>query len=996
MQKKTYLPSFIFLFTLFSIFSSCKTHERKLEKENESEDRYDDIKGAMDYEFNMLKNPATGKIPEGIREQELLQANQIMRTQNVLSPLLNNNYVFEGPDNLGGRTRAIVYDVRFNGSTNQVILAGGVSGGIYKSTDNGTTWLRKSPTGEHYSVTSIAQDPRAGFQDTWYYTTGEAIGNSASGTGSLYSGNGVYKSTDNGETWVRQTTSNNTPLETFTVPNDFMSKVVVNPINGHVYVACCASVIRTTTGGAAWQTLLSGTLNNSGQFTDVAVTPTGRVYVAFGGTNSAAVDGVWTSANGNAGTYTRIATGGTPATWNTNNTYGRIVLAIAPSNENLVYALYWNGYISNCSAPAPEAKLFLWDNSVSTWTDKSANLPDEAGCSSGNDPFAVQSGYCMTISVKPDNANVVFISGTNLYRSTDGFASTANISRVAGYANTSGYFLYLNSHSDVHAVAFQPGNTSVMLCADDGGIQRTVNDLASPVAWSQINNGYRTFQYYYVTVDPRNGNNKVMGGAQDNGTTRNIGGSGSSFEQVFSGDGASVGISKSIGGFIWEYFTTQYGKIFTKAETDPNGLAFDITPITASNTGLFVTLFWLDPDNTENLYYADNNSLYRTSSASTVDGTTWTQLTGFETPVGISNDITALATTRGNYNAAKASLFAGTSNGKLFRYDDPINAAASAEPADITGAGFPAGGYISSIAVNPRNDDTVLVTFSNYSITSVFWTGNANAATPTWQNVEGNLTLPSYRSSAILIKNNIAEYYVGTSAGLYGTAIDGANPSATTWAQEGASSIGNAVVTSLALRTSDNKMAIGTHGYGMWSSVVGTVLPVKLFDFRGQLNNNSALLYWSTAFESNSSEFQVEKSTDGIIFNKIGRVPASGNSSYTKNYNYTDNNITGVNYYRLKMVDLDGRSEYSKIIVISNFNKSQVSLFPNPASSFITITGIHSNGLITITNMNGIQLQQIKSTGSNETLDLSRLNIGTYIITYSYQNERQQLKFVKQ
>ncbi len=976
------------------LFSSCKIQHRELAKKTKSANPYDDIKGFMDFEFNMLKNPATDKIPEGIRTQELQQANEILQTQKNLSPLLSNNYIFEGPDNKGGRTRSVVYDIRFNGSSNQTIIAGGVSGGIYKSTDNGASWVRKSPTSEHYSVTSIAQDPRAGFQNTWYYTTGEAVGNSAAGSSGLYAGNGVYKSTDNGETWVRQTTSNSTPLETFTIPNDFMSKVVVNPTNGHVYVACCASVIRTTTGGAAWQTVLSGTLNNTGQFTDVAVTPTGRIYVAFGGTNSAAVDGVWTSANGTPGTYSRIATGGTPASWNTNNTYGRVVIAVAPSNENLVYALYWNGYTSNCGSPAPEAKLFLWDNAVSTWVDKSAHLPDEPGCSSGNDPFAVQGSYCMAIAVKPDNANVVFIAGTNLYRSTDGFSSTANTVRIGGYANSAGYSLYANSHPDIHDVAFQPGNTAVMLCANDGGIQRTINNLASPVVWSQINNGYRTYQYFYVTLDPRNGNNKVMGGAQDNGTTRNIGGSGSNFEEIFSGDGASVGISKQIGGFIWEYLGIQRGKIFTKAETDPNGFVFDVTPNTASNTGLFVTLFWLDPDNTEHLYYADNNSLYRTSSASTVDGASWTRLTGFETSVGAANDITALATTRGNYNATTASLFAGTSNGKLFRYNDPVNTAAGAAPADITGAGFPAGGYISSIAVNPRNDDTVLVTFSNYGITSVFWTGNANAATPAWQNAEGNLTVPSYRSSAILIKNNIAEYYVGTSAGLYGTAIDGNNPAATVWAQEAATSIGNALVTSLALRTSDNKMVIGTHGYGMWSSVVSTVLPIRLINLEGQLSDNSAVLYWATAFESNSSEFKIEKSTDGIHFNTIGTVPASGNSSYTKNYTYTDKNITGINYYRLKMVDLDGKTEYSKIIVISNRGKKQMSVFPNPAFDHITVSGIAANGLITILNSNGSRVQQKRAVGSNEILDISRFAPGTYIIKYSYKNETQQVKCI--
>jgi len=133
----------------------------------------------------MTKDPATGTIPEGIFEAERAQANAIVQQQRSLNLPDQASYSFVGPDNLGGRTRTLAYDVRFNGAGNQIILAGGVSGGVFKSTDNGATWVRKSPTGQHFSCTSIAQDPRVGFQDTWYYAVGEAFGNSASATGAF-------------------------------------------------------------------------------------------------------------------------------------------------------------------------------------------------------------------------------------------------------------------------------------------------------------------------------------------------------------------------------------------------------------------------------------------------------------------------------------------------------------------------------------------------------------------------------------------------------------------------------------------------------------------------------------------------------------------------------------------------------------------------------------------------------------------------------------------
>ena len=895
----------------------------------------------------------------------MLQAKEILQKQFLNSPTFSNAYTFEGPDNLGGRTRGLAYDVRFNGAGNQIIIAGGISGGIYKSTNNGAAWVRKSPTGQHFSVTSVAQDPRVGFQDTWYYTTGEASGNSAGGVGAFYSGNGVYKSTDNGETWVRLANSNITALETFSTAEDIISKVIVNPSNGDIYIACAATIRRSQDGGTSWTTVLSGALANSGQYTDIVVTSTGgRFYAGFGGTNSVGADGVFTSTTGASGSWTRIAgPAGTPVGWNTQNStpiagsYGRLVLAIAPSSENLVYALYWNAtQNATCTPPGnPEAELFLWDQTTTTWVDRSAGLPNEPGCSVGNDPFAVQQGYDLVMTVKPDDANAVFIGGTNIYRSTDGFATAGNTTRIGGYAGTGGYTLYANSHPDIHSIVFQPGSTITMLCGNDGGVQRTTNNLAATVAWSQINSGYRTYQYYHVAVDPRTGNNKVLGGAQDNGSSRNVGGTGSTFETALGGDGVSVGLSDLISGNTYEYCGFQQGRIIRRNAISGLGAGTEITPTgeSGTNTELFVTLFRLDPDNTETLYYANDDLLYRTTTGSTtttaVGAGSWTDMTGISTAINNNLDITALATARGTYSAATSSLFIGASDivapintsAALFRLDDPANAAAATAPVDITSASFPANAFISSISVNPRNDDTLLVTFSNYGVTSVFWTGNANAATPTWLNVEGNLTLPSFRSSAIVIKGSTVEYYVGTSVGLYGATIDGTSSgtaAATTWAQEGPTDMGNAVVSSLALRPVDNKLLIGTHGYGMWSTIITNPLPITLLDFTGRLDKNNVLLNWNTTAEYNSKAFEIEKSVDGINFRKIASLPASGNSSVLKQYNYLDKEATEVNYYRLRLVDIDGSYKISSIVLVKNLSLVQdISVVTNPFTDYINV-----------------------------------------------------------
>jgi hypothetical protein len=947
------------LYAAFFYGSDTRVRDVEFSGPREETEASDNPEARLAYEFNLLKNPETGTIPDGVHELEMRQAREIQEWQGMLRPMSVNVYTYQGPDNMGGRTRAIAYDNRFDGSANQVIIAGGVSGGIFKSLDNGETWSRKSSLNELFSVTSIAQDPRPGFQDTWYYSSGEAIGNSAGlGSTALYMGNGIYKSTDNGETWTRLTNSNTSSIETFNARQDFISKVIVDP-DGNVYFAATDGIYRSLDGGASWSNVLGsgGGSISTGMITDIVCTSTSpaRFYASFSGTTNTSptnVPGVWTSTTGASGSWTKIA-GATAATshanWDANGSYRRVVLALAPSDENLLFALYDNME----TYPLAEAELFKWDQSSGSWTDLSANLPDEPGGSSGNDPFAVQSGYNLAIAVKPDDANTVFLGGTNLYRSTDGFTSTTNVKRIGGYAGPSSYSIYSNSHPDIHCMVFQPGDPETMLCGNDGGIQRTVDNLATTVAWDDLSNQFRTYQYYHVAIDPRSGNDKVLGGAQDNGTTRNIEETGTSFERVVSGDGVSVGLGKSISGNLYEYAGAQQGSIYRRNSTSAANFVTNIRPSAATDNGLFITLFKLDNDNTEFLYYASDSSLYRNTSASTANTANWTSMTGVSAGIVLGTSpktqISAMTTSRGTYNAATSSLFIGTNRGRLYRLDDPANAAAATSPVNITGASFPSNGNVSSIAVNPRNDDTVLVTFSNYGVVSAFWTGNANAASPTWQAVEGSFTAPSFRSSVITLSNGTVEYFIGTSVGLYKATIDGASAATTTWTQEGASEIGNAVVSSLAYRPDDGRLLVGTHGYGMWVTTLSSApLPLTLLDFSGEKTSNGNALTWKTSGEYETRNFEVERSLDGIGFIRIGSVAAANNST-TQTYRFVDPQVKEISYYRLKMNDIDGSFRYSNVVVLRNNNgMQQMRVLQNPVEGSLQLRFAKQSKRITI------------------------------------------------
>lgn len=115
-------------------------------------------------------------------------------------------------------------------------------------------------------------------------------------------------------------------------------------------------------------------------------------------------------------------------------------------------------------------------------------------------------------------------------------------------------------------------------------------------------------------------------------------------------------------------------------------------------------------------------------------------------------------------------------------------------------------------------------------------------------------------------------------------------------------------------------------------------LPITLLNFSGSLKGNNVLLDWSTSLEINSKEFQIEKSNDGITYRKLYTIPASGNSTIVKKYNYLDVEATELNYYRLKMVDLDGSAKQSDVVIVKNPGLSQtVSAITNPFKDYINI-----------------------------------------------------------
>jgi Secretion system C-terminal sorting domain len=168
-------------------------------------------------------------------------------------------------------------------------------------------------------------------------------------------------------------------------------------------------------------------------------------------------------------------------------------------------------------------------------------------------------------------------------------------------------------------------------------------------------------------------------------------------------------------------------------------------------------------------------------------------------------------------------------------------------------------------------------------------------------------------------------------------------------------------------------------------------LPVILVGFTAMLNSDrSVALSWNTEMEVNSSHFDIERSADGTVWNTIGTVEAVGNSSTETTYSYTDASpLTGTNYYRLKMVDLDNSYGYTNITVVRMTVVSNISFFPNPARDFVNISLGETAGsdvTIRLINQSGQVLQEKRVQGGNGTivsLPLQQYAAGLYILSVS-------------
>jgi hypothetical protein len=840
----------------------------------------EDAYARENYEWMQLHDPATGRIPGHIREREIAFAANLPTdaAYSRFSKTTGLSWQQRGPWNVGGRTRALGMDI----NNENILVAGSCSGGMWRSTDQGTTWTPTTPANDYKSVSCLAQDTRSGHTNTWYYGTGEAYGASAAVTGAYYLGNGIYKSTDDGITWTALSSTVGASLTALDTWGDLVWNVVTDASNATqdvVYAAAYGGIYRSADGGTTWTRVVGS--STVSYFTDVAVTKTGVVYASLSSDGGHA--GLYRSADGI--TFTNI----TPAGFATS--YNRVKIGISPSDETQVY------FLGNTPGSGTPDTNFLgqveWNslwrytyisgNGTGTggnWQNRSANLPSTGGLF---DKFTSQGSYDLVVKVKPDDTATVFIGGTNLYRSTSGFADNSHTAFIGGYlpgATLPVVANYPSHHPDQHELVFFPSNADKMLSSNDGGIFKTGDNTASSVAWSPLNNGYITTMFYTCTMDHATTNDIIIGGAQDNGSWyTNSSTLTSPWVTPRGGDGSFCAIADNGAAY---YFSIQNGKMM-RAKVNASGAVDSfarIDPI-GGHGYQFSNPYVLDPNNNNIMYLIAGTALWRNNNLAGIPyagnwdsiSTNWTMFPDTLT-LTTGATLTAVAVSKTPANR----VYYGTSAKRIYRVDNANIGTPTAT--DITStsvtAAFPSGGNVSCIAIDPTNADNIMVVFSNYNVYSLFYSSNGGTS---WTKVGGNLESgsvaatngPSCRWASIIPVSGGTVYLVGTSVGLFATtALSGTS---TVWTQQGASNIGAAVIDMIDYRATDGLVAIATHSSGIYTSHITSVSDVSVPTVTA--NGDFNLITFPNPFTTYTNiEFTLKEYTQASIkiYDAMGRL----------------------------------------------------------------------------------------------------------------------------
>ena len=956
----------------FVLLQNTNQAEKNEYTQEEQEENEPGIAGALEWYNQVRQNPSTGTVDY----KDVLKARQqVARLEAKKSRSFNIQWENIGPNNVGGRTRAILVDK----DNSNIIYAGSVSGGLFKSVNKGLSWHPVKGSFSNIAISCIAQAPNGDI----YVGTGEYFASPSgtnSNTGSY--GQGIWKSTD-GETFTHLLSTWPDTTITYNSSSDWIAvnEIAVNQSTGRVFAATKGGLYISDDGGSTWTKVESSLIR------DVKVASNGKVYIVRG-------NSLYASNNGDNGTFSGVS--GV-------SSGGRMEIAIAPSDDNYIY-------VFGANSSGGFGKMYRSTDGGATFSV----LFD--GSSETLQPFGSnnQGWYDNIVAVYPDDPTHILFGGVDLYSYSD----ADNYTQLTGWYLDETNWLYV--HADQHAIVFDPKydgvNNKTIYFGCDGGIFRS-ND--GGVSFSNLNRGYVTTQFYGLGIGIHG---DVIGGCQDNGSPYidRQGNEPASGQQITGGDGGDADIS-----FLRPevLFTSMYyGQIF-RTETMGNDVdnMYNSRILSNHNIGVsgggepFVTRFALwesfnDP------YSQDSVKFYSEGVTAggivPVDTLQTNPLVTRDSVLHVGDTIAVASNTKNrtithiltsedlaDYPAGYIlpgdslmvqdyyqAAFAVGLNGEVYVTRDPVDftkvpcdwslvtkttGAASAlawskdgnylyigdgyygnvyrvsnfhqarskqemELTDTTDYLLDnkkiktfSGRYITSISVDPQNPDNIVVTLGNYGrSTHVYYSTNATSDSPTFTNITGNLPeMPVYAST--ILWDNSSKVIIGTEYGAY--ACENVLASSPIWESVNENGLANVPIFKLVQQVIPNFWADGntgvtnygyiyaaTHGQGIYqtSTFHG---PVAVKPVPEKATFNELTLYPNPASNFVNIDFDLDsyQQVSLSIFNLKGqKVISKEITNRTIGQNHIQINIKDLSkgIYLVKL-QTDNNSKIKKLII---------------------------------------------------------------------------------
>lgn len=717
-------------------------------------------------------------IPDGAHARASEEAERLREIRRLDSVTLQNEQwtsigpgpIIAGSTPWSGRVPDVAVDP---GNPNHWLI-GAAQGGIWETRDAGTTWTPVTDSQPSLAMGAIAFAP--GNPNIVYAGTGEA-----SFSADSFYGGGLLKSSNGGSTWQL--------IHAETFAKTTFSEVKVDPANAGVLVAATSrgtsgrgggtpilppstGILRSTNGGINWSNPLSG------RGTDIEVHPGdfNSQYAAIGEIFTNAANGIYRSSNAGE-TWSRVST---PFDGNAAG-LGRIELAIAPSNPNILYVSVQDGFNSNGN---DGALLGVW-RTDNAWAQSPSwmQLPQDPGFNGER-----QWWYDHEITVHPSDQNVVFIGGVNLRR----------------FDGATWSFVTNGIHADQQSFAWAGDR---LIVGNDGGVWSTTDAGAT---WNTHNTNLVITQFYDGALHPTNAN-FALGGSQDNGTERWDGGQ--SWRAVFGGDGSDSAVSLTRPDEHWIVSFQNLGL----RRTLNGGNSFTIADVGIDKASApFIARIEKNPLN-DDIVLVGTDNLWRTTDFFSGPIPSWSSNgPDMRSPQGLPVGISAIAFAVSDLTGRTYAFATGA--GHLMLTTDAGISWRDIDP----GAAVP-DRFVTDLIFDPANANELYLTLSGYNEGlngqpgHVFKTSTALSGSPTWSDMSPSVNIP--HNTIVLDQFTPGVIYVGTDLGVFRSTDDGGN-----WHQFG-NGLPNVSVFDLQLSHATGRLVAFTHGRGAWATSVTLVDP---------------------------------------------------------------------------------------------------------------------------------------------------------------------------